>query len=239
MKTNMGLGLVRGVAAIVSFAVLECAAMKSGSDVPVTTPPKAPGESVTGDASIVPDGTAIEGDTEDASLLTDTTESSSSPSDDQSADAPPDTAPPVVHSCPSVVSISTESGEAKIGAAIALSASATSDEPTALHFAWSAAPTIGAFVTSLQNGGSEAISFLCTSPGIATIALAVTDGLPGEPASCGDGSFDVPTLQVTCEAEPPHRAFRNFRFLRAIAPPRTSSRARTATFGLRSPMATR
>lgn len=93
-----------------------------------------------------------------------------------------------VNVCPTVDGIGASPAEAAIGGTIALAGSAhdTDSGPSALSYAWTASSG------TLSSATAQNPTFTCTTVGMATITLSVSDGDPA--ASCAD----TVTAQVNC-----------------------------------------
>ena len=94
--------------------------------------------------------------------------------------------------CPTIDALGATPAEVQVGGSIALSASAHDSDagPSALSFGWTS--TAG----TLSDPAAQNPTFTCTTPGVVTLRLTVSDGDPA--ASCAD----VSTAQVTCSAAP-------------------------------------
>jgi hypothetical protein len=92
--------------------------------------------------------------------------------------------------CPSIDSIGANPTEVQVGGSIALAAVAhdTDAGPSPLSFAWTT--TSG----TLSSATAQDPTLTCTTPGLATVSLKISDGDPA--ASCAD----TLTAQVNCSA---------------------------------------
>src|SRR6478609_6710366 len=92
--------------------------------------------------------------------------------------------------CPTIDGVSTNPGEVTIGGSAALTASAHDSDagPSALSFQWTASAGV------VTNPTAASASFACTTPGVATLTLSVSDGDPA--ASCAATT----SVTVTCSA---------------------------------------
>jgi hypothetical protein len=107
--------------------------------------------------------------------------------------------------CGAWTSISTSAGQANVGDTITLNATAAGTTPDSLGYTWTQATsdggTIGAMgaLSDEAVGTSDVMTFLCTSPGTATITLTVDDAQ--DSGTC-DPHLTTTTTTVTC-VEPP------------------------------------
>ena len=90
--------------------------------------------------------------------------------------------------CPTIDGLGASPAEVIVGGSVALSALAHDSDagPSALSFAWTASSG------TLSSASAQNPTFTCTTPGTATISLALSDGDPL--ATCADAL----TTQVTC-----------------------------------------
>jgi hypothetical protein len=93
-----------------------------------------------------------------------------------------------VHLCPSLENLGAVPGEAKVGGVIALSAVASAPAPTPapLGYAWTASSG------TLNDPSLMGPLFTCTTAGVATLSVALSDGDP----TCTDSL----SINVTCTA---------------------------------------
>jgi hypothetical protein len=107
--------------------------------------------------------------------------------------------------CGAWTSISVSASQAKVGDTVTLSATAAGATPDNLGYTWTQAATDGGTIGALGAPSDEAVgpldvmTFLCTSPGTATIALTVDDGQDG--GGC-DPHLTTTSTTVTCVAPP-------------------------------------
>src|SRR5262245_26494256 len=92
--------------------------------------------------------------------------------------------------CPTIDSVSANPAEVIVGGSVALTASAHDSDagPSAISFQWTASSGV------VANPSAASTSFLCTTPGIATVTLSASDGDPAP--SCAATS----TIAITCTA---------------------------------------
>ncbi len=98
------------------------------------------------------------------------------------------------YSCASVSSISVSPAETTVGHVAAVSATATGPlgDGGALTYAWTA--TSGSFDTP----SAASANFTCTSAGLATLTLTVSDGLVPDGGSCNP-ALSTETVKVQCD----------------------------------------
>ena len=108
--------------------------------------------------------------------------------------------------CGTWLQIAASTSVASVGDTLTLSATGAAPDPSSLGYTWTQSTadggTIGAIGTTSDEsvGASEATSFLCTSPGTATITLTVDDGpVPDGGAACPT-SFTTGAIEITCNA---------------------------------------
>ncbi len=168
-----------------------------------------------GDATVGPD--AADASTSDAAARGD------SEADSEATDA----GPPVWDGSPSYcgawTALAASTSAAFVGDTLTLTATATGSEPSDLGYTWSQATadggTIGVFGAASDEavGPSEAMSFLCTSPGTATITLVVDEGPPPDGGSQPQAELSTVTTTVTCNPAR-RRAASRPRGSRSVAP---------------------
>jgi hypothetical protein len=95
--------------------------------------------------------------------------------------------------------ISALPSETTVGHSVAVSATATGADPSALTYAWSA-PT-GFF----DSPSSASANFTCTAVGAATLTVVIGDGPVPDGGAC-NSSLDTTTVQVTCDPAPTTQA---------------------------------
>jgi hypothetical protein len=100
-----------------------------------------------------------------------------------------------LYNCAGGAAVSVTPSEVAVGSSIALGASATAVNQSAITYAWSA-PS-GTF--SAPNSANT--SFTCTTPGIVTVTLTVGDGPVPDGSVCSNTTTAV---QVTCDAFAPN-----------------------------------
>lgn len=96
--------------------------------------------------------------------------------------------------CPTIDNLSANPGEVSVGASVALTAGAHDSDagPSALVYQW----TASSGVVSAPTAASTA--FMCTTPGVATLTLSVSDGDPA--ASCpATGAVTITCSAATCD----------------------------------------
>jgi len=98
----------------------------------------------------------------------------------------------VLNLCPVIDSLSANPSEVQVGGTVALVAAAHDSDagPSALAYTWSAS------AGTLSSATGQNSTFTCTTPGTATVTLAVADGDPD--ASCADNL----SAQITCSVAP-------------------------------------
>jgi phospholipase C len=94
--------------------------------------------------------------------------------------------------CATWSSVSVSPAETTVGNSVAVSASATGPNPSAVTYAWSA-PT-GSFDTP----AAASANFKCAVPGPVTLTLTVSDGAVPEGSTCSP-TLSTATVQVTCD----------------------------------------
>jgi hypothetical protein len=94
--------------------------------------------------------------------------------------------------CASVTAVTANPVEVTVGSSIAVSASAVGPDASALNYTWTASS--GSFDTP----GSPEASFTCTSSGIVTLTVTVSDGAVPEGDLCNP-ALSSTTIQVQCD----------------------------------------
>jgi hypothetical protein len=107
--------------------------------------------------------------------------------------------------CGAWTSISVSASQAHVGETLTLSATAAGATPDNLGYTWTQSTTDGGTIGAMGApsdeavGPSDVMTFLCMSPGTATIALTVDDAQDG--GSC-DPHLTTTSTTVTCVASP-------------------------------------
>jgi hypothetical protein len=103
--------------------------------------------------------------------------------------------------------LATNGSEAFVGQTITLTANASGPAPASLGYTWSASAPGGATIGTLGAsrdegvGPSDAVTFQCTAPGTATIAVTVDDGPLPDGGAC-PSQLTTTSTTVTCDAVP-------------------------------------
>jgi hypothetical protein len=104
--------------------------------------------------------------------------------------------------CGAWTSFTATSLVAYVGDTITFGATAVGADPNNLGYTWAQSTTIGAFGQTADEaaGPTDAMSFMCTAPGTATISVTVDDGM-ADAATC-PASLATTSTTVTCVAAP-------------------------------------
>ncbi len=120
-------------------------------------------------------------------------------------DGSPDASPSY---CGVWTELSASTTEAFVGTTLTLSATATGTVPASLGYTWTQSPqtdggAVGLFGAAQDEaaGPSDAMSFLCTSPGTTTVTLTVDDGPIPDGGACPTSATTV-SINLTCNAAP-------------------------------------